>query len=116
MTKNILRGIKAITGKNPLVEYVRDEKDNRPVGVIVAIDRENIGWFKGKKNKRWLYESGVMFAFHRALNGEGYDTIPENFDNIRSAYQHMEARARSYYTTEKPHKPRAVVVAGRVRE
>lgn len=108
------KAIKAITGKTLIVSYVRDE--NRvPIGVVVAIDRDKVGWSKRKGNTQWNASAGVICAFISAQNGDTADSIPTTnakFRAIKDAFYEMQVRSRDYYRYDHPVTHGTVLRAG----
>lgn len=102
-TKNVLSGIKAITGKNVILKYVRG-KNRKPIGVVIAIDSNVVGWSKCRNGQKWNAAAGIMMAMTSALSRDTPDSTPANAPIFRQEFIDMQARSRSYYHAPKPHK------------
>lgn len=78
-----------------LVSYVRDKNRNR-IGVVVAIDRDKIGWSLCHIGlDRFNKDFGLKIATGRARRGKMVN-IPQT---VKSTFDKMENRARAYYKT-----------------
>ena len=92
--------------KKVLIQYKRKSR-RRPYGVVVAIDRNIIGWSICHKNDIFLKDIAVEIALERAyklksmniMDDDELDsfykkTIPESLVNLAIT---MLERSRSYY-------------------
>jgi hypothetical protein len=104
-TYETYKAIKAITGLRPIVNYVRDEITHEPIGVVIAIGKDQIGWSKRKGKGQWNANAGMIAAYVSALHEDTIDTIPETnkkFVAIRNAYVAMQKRSKDYYRFDHP--------------
>lgn len=53
---------------NELIQYVRDRHGN-PVGAVVAVGKNQIGWSRKHRLDRWDKERALMIARNRAVVG-----------------------------------------------
>lgn len=80
-----------------IVQYIRDKKRN-PRGVVVAVDKDQIGWSYCNKKDRFNKERGKQIATDRAFYGYGpnvnipYDVIP--------VIDRVKERAKHYFREE----------------
>ena len=51
-----------------LVEYVRNNK-NQPIGVVVAVGKDQVGWSEKHSKDKWNKELGIKIAYGRAIVG-----------------------------------------------
>ena len=117
-TFETFKALRCITGKRPIVNYVRDKDTREPIGVVIAIDKDRVGWSKRKGKGRWNSNAGMIQAYVSAINENGINSIPDTnpkFKAIREAYVAMQDRARDYYRLDHPVKHGTIVVAGQVR-
>lgn len=81
-----------------LVKYVRNKKGH-PIGVVVAIDKNKIGWSMCHKDDKWNKEFGKNIAVNRAWEGL---TLSKNIEKaplvMSDAITEMYTRANKYYT------------------
>ena len=116
-TYETFKALRFITGKKPIVNYVRD-KNREPIGVVIAINKNKVGWSKRKGNGRWNASAGMISAYVSAIRNDTLDTIPNTnrkFQAIRAAFTAMENRSIEYYKMDHPTKHGAIIVAGQVR-
>lgn len=84
-----------------LVQYVRD-RNGHPVGAVVAVSADQIGWSLMNKLDRWDREKALMIARGRAIatTSEGYfrpsvdGGVPHS---IFATFENMCDRAMRYY-------------------
>lgn len=75
-----------------LIEYVRN-KNRHPIGVVVAVGKNKIGWSKCNKQDKWDRNLGIQIAKNRAE--KGYRTsVPHE---VKPKIDHMKKRAHKYY-------------------
>ena len=79
-----------------LIEYVRDKK-RRPVGVVVATGKHQIGWSKCNRLDEWDRQKALMIAKNRANAGMERDVFANAPYDIMTAVEKMEDRALKYY-------------------
>lgn len=75
-----------------LIQYARNEK-NEPVGAVVALDRNRIGWSLCHRKDHWDRKKALMIAENRAENG--YHTKVPHI--LRPVMAKMEKRAKAYF-------------------
>ena len=73
-----------------LVKYVRDHK-KRPVGVVVATDKDRVGWSLCSKHDEWKKEVGKAIAI-----GRTFEPVPPA-KTVVKAVEAMRERAAKYY-------------------
>ncbi len=79
---------------NHLVKYVRDNKNHR-VGVVIALNRDQIGWSRCNKKDTFSKEWGKELAIIRATNEQDRPMrVPQS---MVVAMAEMTDRARRYY-------------------
>ncbi len=81
-----------------LVEFVRD-KNNRPIGVIIALSKEEFGWSLCAKADRQFgtvidKQRAYDIAFIRASNHVPVERMPKSF---KKPYQKMLERSARYF-------------------
>lgn len=83
------------------VKYVRNRMEH-PIGVVVAVDSNKIGWSMCHKEDRWNKQLGRTIAINRAWEGLSLE------DNLKKApacmqeeIKAMYVRAEKYFRTEK---------------
>lgn len=86
---------------NVLIEYVRDEQNN-PIGVVVATDREKVGFSKRNPKDRWNRDLGKKIAIGRAYTKplllQNLQELPEKDQPLfRDKIQKVYDRAQRYY-------------------
>lgn len=86
---------------NVLVEYVRDEQNN-PIGVVAAVDRDNIGFSKKNPKDNWDKNLGKKIAIGRAMTRPiSFNTLLElpdkDYELFQEKVQKMYDRAQRYY-------------------
>lgn len=74
-----------------LIKYKRNEHGRR-IGVVVALDRERIGFSLCNKKDKWDREKALEIALDRAENG--FDKIPHS---IYLDYYEMYNRSGRYF-------------------
>lgn len=77
-----------------LVEYVRDNK-NKPIGVVVATGKNQIGWSEKHNKDKWDKHLGLEIAIGRAINGS--DKTPMKKKVFRPYVEKMTNRANRYF-------------------
>lgn len=89
--------------QNVLIEYKRN-KQNQPVGVMVAIGRHALGWSLCSPNDKFDKHLGLHIALHRAAQAAelGPDKISKNYlskipHSMLDLYDKMYHRARLYF-------------------
>jgi len=113
-TYETLKGIRCISGLKPIINYVREEDTREPIGVVIAIGKNQIGWSKKKGTGRWNSSAGVISAYVNAISNSSNCTggdIPETnrkFKLIKEAFNRMAERSEIYYTEDHPHNRRTV--------
>ena len=85
---------------NVLIEYVRE--DNTPIGVVVAIDRDRIGFSKKNPKDQWNKNLGKKIAIGRArskeLSVKDILELPEkDIPLFQEKIQKIYDRAQRYY-------------------
>lgn len=80
-----------------LIKYVRDE-NRKPIGVVVAVDSNMVGWSKCCKGDKWNKDLGKAIAINRAWKRRSLE------DNIKTApfgfeetVKEMHKRAEQYF-------------------
>ena len=76
-----------------LIKYVRDRK-NKPIGCVVAIDKDKLGWSLCNRRDKWNRKVAVELAKKRAIENHGIKIIPIT---VVSEYKIMSNRARKYF-------------------
>lgn len=84
-----------------LIEYVRDEQNN-PIGVVVATDRDHLGFSKKNPKDHWNKNLGKKIAIGRALSKElsikDVLKLPEkDIPYFQDKLQKIYDRAQRYY-------------------
>lgn len=88
-----------------LIEYKRKSR-RRPYGVVVAIDRNIIGWSICHKNDTFTKEDALRIALERAqaaqlLSIEDREKSYEEFPtSLLSIYQKMKERSAQYFKVD----------------
>jgi len=77
-----------------LVEYVRN-KNNQPVGVVVAVGKNQIGWSEKHNKDKWDKYLGLEIAIGRAMNGSVKYPMKEKV--FRPYINKMYDRADRYF-------------------
>lgn len=84
----------------PLIQYIRDV-NKKPIGVVVAVDRNKIGWSLCHKDDKWDREKALKIAIGRAWSIDCSDTLVKipyrHFDNVSHIITKMLNRASIYY-------------------
>ena len=65
----------------PIIRYYRDKK-GRPVGCVVAVAPEKIGWSLCKKGDALRKEIGRAIALGRAMHDHNNHAIPKTLLNL----------------------------------
>lgn len=80
-----------------LVKYVRDE-NRKPVGVVVAVDSNMVGWSKCHKGDKWNKDLGKAIALNRAWKchslAANIEAAPFGF---AETLKEMHKRAEQYF-------------------
>lgn len=74
-----------------IVQYVR--KKERPVGVVVATSKHEIGWSLCNERDKWDRKRALEVAEIRAVNGTNKQ-VPHS---VMSTYNAVKTRADKYY-------------------
>lgn len=88
-----------------LIRYIRSRKTGEKVGVVVAMDKEHIGWAKKNKKDNFSREFAFKVACGRAIKGSKTplpfrsDEYDMQFDE---AIEKMKIRAAKYYKDGPP--------------
>lgn len=83
--------------ENIVIKYVRDN-NRKPIGVVVAIDSNKIGWSMCHKDDRWNKDMGKTIAINRAWEGLSLeDNIKKAPLCMTKALYAMYARAGKYF-------------------
>lgn len=77
---------------NELIQYVRD-RNGQPIGAVVAVGKNQVGWSKLHKLDRWDREKALMIARNRAVVGFNTD-VPTD---VQPIYERMLDRSMRYY-------------------
>lgn len=75
-----------------LIQYVRD-KNNNPVGAVVAVGKLQVGWSRKHKSDRWNREKALMIARNRAVVGSSVE-VPRDVEPIMD---NMFERSKRYF-------------------
>ena len=78
-----------------LVQYVRD-KERRPVGVVVALNKNQIGWSKCNNKDHFDKKLGIIKATGRAMSTNPIKHISTP-QCMREHVSRMADRAERYY-------------------
>lgn len=76
-----------------LIEYLRD-KNGSPVGVVVALGKEDIGWSLCNKRDRFNKQRALEIAVGRSYKRNISDTKPVT---ILPLFNKVYARAQRYF-------------------
>lgn len=80
-----------------LIQYVRGKR-RRPVGVVVALDKNKIGWSLCSKLDKWDKKTGIRLAIGRAFLNPITAQVPQT---IQRVYFTMIDRASKYFASPK---------------
>ena len=75
-----------------LVKYVRDAK-RKPVGVVVATGKYNVGWSLCSKEDKWNKKVGITMAVGRAI----LPKIDSPAQTVSKVVNEMKAKAVEFY-------------------
>ena len=76
-----------------LIEYLRDKNGN-PIGVAVAVSKEDIGWSLCNKRDKFNKQRALEIAVGRATKRDISDTKPVT---ILPLFNKIYARAQKYF-------------------
>lgn len=80
-----------------LIKYIRT-KWNKPIGVVVAVDRNKIGWSACHKNDQWDREKAKTIAIERAWLSRPISKLIEAAPyHMKEVILEMKDRADKYY-------------------
>lgn len=77
---------------NELIQYVRD-KDGNPIGAVVAVGKNQVGWSRKHKLDPWNRDKALMIARNRAVVGFRTE-IPHD---VRPVFENVSDRSVRYY-------------------
>lgn len=77
---------------NELVQYVRD-RNGQPIGAVVAVGKNQVGWSKLHKLDNWDREKALMIARNRAVVGFNTEVPTDVFP----VFANMVNRSVRYY-------------------
>ena len=77
---------------NELIQYVRD-RNGQPIGAVVAVGKNQVGWSKLHKLDNWDREKALMIARNRAVVGFNTEIPTEVFP----VFAKMVDRSVRYY-------------------
>lgn len=75
-----------------LIQYIRNKKGHR-IGIVVAIDKDKIGWSLCKKNDVFDLTFGIDMAVVRAKESTRNNVA----HTVKVMYERMAARAERYF-------------------
>ena len=79
--------------RKKLIKYIRNA-NNHPYGVVIALDRERIGWSRCSRKDRWQRKLGLMIAEGRATANKPCTCT---FKEVNDAIIDMRLRAMKYF-------------------
>ena len=79
---------------NELIEYVRN-KNREPIGVVVALGKNQVGWSRKHNLDKWNREKALRIARGRAIVGSG-ETVTIPYD-VLPIMEHMIDRSQRYF-------------------
>jgi len=77
---------------NELIQYVR-KPDGSPIGAVVAVGKNQVGWSRKHRLDRWDREKALMIARNRAVTGS---QVPVPHD-VLPILNGMETRSKRYF-------------------
>lgn len=83
-----------------LVKYLRYEKGRNagmPYAVIVAVERNKIGWAMCHKEDRFNKKKGKFIAIRRSFEGLTDETMAKVPHTIREEFFKMKSRSETYF-------------------
>ncbi len=90
--------------KPPIIQYVRRDDDKRPIGVVVATDKEKIGIALCNPKDNWDKELGLEIAVGRAkkvpYEAQIGHLFPYEFEkgaNLMHVFNNVRERAEKYF-------------------
>jgi len=88
-------------GKKVLVKYVRF--CDKPIGVVVALDKDKIGWSQCCPRDKFDKKRGLEIAIGRAKKGSNVHPAIRSswdYDIIGETIKEMKERAKRYFKLE----------------
>lgn len=76
-----------------LIQYKR-RKNGHPMGVVVAIDANKIGWSMCHKDDKWDREKALHIATSRAISSTSLTKVPHT---MRELVNKMTEKSKIYF-------------------